>query len=241
MSSKEPKIPAVKLAEYVVAKTSAQRTAIIRSCIETPQYLFRYGQVQEAIGRSLIARDERPLQKLILLLEKQLPKNEQHAKRIVDAVKCAKAAEYLLDYPLIASLQIAKTSSFRKQFVLEGVRVIVAPQCLIMREHPKGLSIGGLKCYTSKTIPLGEPVANHIGVLLHWYLEAFYPGKVIDPAICVVADIFQQQIYHAPKSFVQRRQRLMHACQEIYDRWQSIAARLREEPTGERPISTSPN
>jgi hypothetical protein len=240
-SAKEPQIPAAKLAEYVVAKTTAQRTAIIRTCIDPPEYLFRYGEALQAIGRSLVAGNGRPLDRLISSLQEQQVKNEQQAQRLADAIKCAKAAHDLIASPLIASLQTVRPISLNKPFVIEGLRVVVAPQCLLLKRLSDGSSLlGGLKCYTSKSRPLSEPAASFLGVLLHWYVEAFHTAHVVDPAICLVPDVFQQRIYRALKAFAQRRQQLMHASQEIHDRWDTVSARFRRKPPDEKDISTAP-
>jgi hypothetical protein len=239
--TKGPQIPVAKLAEYVVANTTAQRTAIIKSCIEVPEYLFRYGKVQKAIGLSLVAGNKRPLQQVIVSLKQQVPNSGEHSQRLDDAIECAMAADFLLESSAIANLQVERPPLLSKQLIIERVRVIVAPQCLFVSSLPNGTSkLGSLKCYTSKSRPLSELVANLMGTMLHWFVEAFHEDRVIDPAICFIPDTFGQRIYQAPKSFTRRRQKLMHACQEIHDRWDSVAARLHKESSGEGETVTIP-
>ncbi len=221
------RIPASKLVEYCLARSSAERTKIIRSCIDPPEFLFRYGDVQKAIAKSLLQNNFEPLKELQARYLAIVPQNEQDAIRISNAIACVKKSEFLFRAEELEGHTFARAPTKKSELVVEGVHVVVSPQCLIL-DRLNGLNkVGALKVYTSKTKPLSQEAALLLGSLLHWQLDAFRtPPLEIEPTLCLVADVFEQRVFRASSTFKRRRIALLHACQEINDRWPTIQRRV---------------
>jgi hypothetical protein len=226
-----PRISANGLVEYCYA-TPVRRTSIIENAIKPANYLLdtRYNDIERATMGFVQTRgsDSTTLDALdqsLLLREATSSHEEQRLLTAHDAIELARS----LDLSSLPSGQLSCLPDKQPSFGLEGVEVSVRPTNLISVKRSGRIEadIGLVKTYICKSRPLTSEAAALHGALMLLYAHRFYTDAMRpNPDLFATIDIFQQEVFRAPRNYLQRSKMLAAACREISDRWSAIRLRV---------------
>lgn len=237
----EKMISAHKLIEYAFA-TPQKRVTIIENALQPPTFILdtMYPDIERATSHFLVSqcRDSSRLDILDRTYQSREALTDHHEQRLLnamDAIAHVKSTQWKLP----ANCRAELSTDLPSVMELEGLKVrIKAPIFLKRREAGyRDPFIGVAKPYFGKTWPLNTTDSSERGVLfatlLHWFTEKDlgYIGNA-DIGMCLVADVFAEEVYFAAKRHKQRRKQLQALAQEIADRWDPIANRLHSKSSG---------
>ncbi|MDO1582983.1 hypothetical protein [Rhizobium oryzicola] len=227
-------ISAHKFIEYAFASPQ-KRVTIIENALQPPTFIMdtMYPDIERATAHFLVSGCKDPkrldgLDKSYQLREASSDHHEQRLLNALDAIQHVKSAPWSLkDYAVEFAVDIPHGIE------VGGITIrIKAP--VILKRRQSGFRdpfIGVIKPYFGKVWPLNSGQDTERGVLfatlLHWFSEQnlSHLGSS-DPNMCIVADVFREEMFPAAKRNIQRRKQLQALAQEIADRWQPIADRL---------------
>jgi len=108
--------------------------------------------------------------------------------------------------------------------LVAAVQVSVRPDVIIRSTNRSGgQTVGAIKLYFPKTISLSDDAGAYIATTLHQYVNEYFSAYgTADYRRCHVVDVFGQQIFTAPPSFIRRRRDIEAACEEIARAWAAV-------------------
>ncbi|MFL5245728.1 MAG: hypothetical protein ACJ8FY_26835 [Gemmataceae bacterium] len=223
---REPRISVNKLGEYMAA-SAMRRRRIVREQKTPPQFMVaRYTEANEAITSFLAsgARDDGILLKTIERLNDAEPKSEWDAQRLE---LCIEALENMLeieDYSFLEGACGEPARSDAPKLDIAGVAISVRPEVILnVPDGATNRTVGAVKLYLGKTIPLTEEAGAYVGTLVQLYVvEALHAGEAADFKKCGVLDVFAQRFHAAPRAYITRRREIEAACQEISRAWAAV-------------------
>lgn len=216
-----PYISVNKLGEYLIA-TPRRRRAIIRDQKNPkPFKVAIYTEAQNAICDYLVKSepDESILINAIEALQKKQPETEWDENRLD---LCVSAIESFLD--IIPDLDFAKYNLRRgikdaPDLIIADVAISIRPEIILQRNDSRD-KFGALKLCFSKTKGHTEDTAAYVGTMVQQYLIKHQKGcdSVLSDD-CLVVDVFDGEIYTAPRAFKTRLADIEAACEEIANSW----------------------
>ena len=220
-------VSASSLIEYLNS-SPPRRNAIIKTAIFPPVFLLdRYGVMYRAARRAMSIRSIEPIRAAHKIVDKRIARNQFQKSRLANTLESLMGAEHLLSDVIATELGLAKPSPLDAFFELAELAVRVSPTSIVLRRNHAGiLEIGALKLHCSKSFKLSANAAADYGALLHYYVdEKLKPMGPANPDLCMILDVYARERFTAPKNFKMRRKTITEACQEISDRWESVASR----------------
>jgi hypothetical protein len=218
-----PRISINKLGEYMTA-TASRRRRIIQDQKYPPDFqVARYTEAQEAISEFLAAGadDVTILTAAIDRLNGATPKTDWDAQRIELCIEAIESFLDFADYECVEGMTAQVASNDPPKLPIAGVSVSVRPE-LILRGNDKNSkpTVGAVKLYIGKSNPLTDESAAYITTTVHQYIEEqFARGNAVVYQKCSVVDVFAQQCFSAPKSYIRRRRDVEAGCEEIARAW----------------------
>jgi hypothetical protein len=231
MTSKTPYITINALIRYCFAK-APERSRIIRDFRdnEFPPFKGWYGGETEGAIRRFIAtggEDPEPLISLEQVLMKRETLTDHDEDKVLGQLHALEAVRAVDFGKIVKFGNPATIDDTLGPLFISGVRVSVRPTNVLMaeKEGQKALAVGVIKPYLASSDRLSDEAGLLYASLLHWYAEETmqHLGEA-DRRLAFVIDVFAGTAFQAPSAFKQRRDLLMHSCQEIYERWSSGAA-----------------
>ncbi len=239
-------ISAHKLIEYAFASPQ-KRVTIIENALQPPTFIMdtMYPDIERATSPFLVSlcSDPSRLDNLDRTYQHREANSDHHEQRLLnamDAISHVKSMSWHL--PKTCTVELA--GNMPNSMELGGINVrIKAP--VVLKRRQTGFRdpfVGVAKPYFGKNWPLRSAESAERGVLfatlLHWFAEnsLSHLGDA-DIGMCLIADVFAQEVHVAPKRYAQRRKQLQALAQEIADRWGPIADRLQSK-SGGSSIST---
>lgn len=226
----KPRLSAAQLGRYNDA-TPGQRERILRMAKFPPAYIVTaYNDATAAIRRALLAGGDvsRSLQAEAIRIA-SLPgttKNEMTAH--ANSARAVRAlAHRIKDLPLkrVVAVQLGARDI---TLVIEGVSVSIFPQVLLTRVRNDGTrEYGAMLVVMRKSEALGTRGGEVVAELLRRALVSMGLGErgVIDPALCMVVDVFHPGFFQARRQGGKRvALNLDCACREIAAHWPEIRA-----------------
>lgn len=232
-------ISAHKLIEYAFASPQ-KRVTIIENALQPPTFIMdtMYPDIERATSHFLVSKcgDSIRLDNLDKAYQDREANTDHHEQRLfnaMDAIAHVKSTPWQI--PSTCRVELA--GDIPQRMELGGIDVRIKAPVLLKRTQSgfRDPFIGLAKPYFGKNWPLQSAESNERGVLfatlLHWFVEhsLSHLGNA-DIGMCMVADVFSEQVYFAAKRYKQRRKQLQALAQEISDRWDPIADRLQSKP-----------
>lgn len=226
--SKEPKVSARHLADYMAASATAQRT-IIRDCKYRPiGRIVQHDRAKVAIGRFIRDPD---VAAEFLSEEAETLRNmmadDEFSRDVLDH-----NADYLDRFALVhgnvqmpAGEVLAPGSA--PSIELEGVTVTCELQWRMRRQTKTNqIRIGAGALRYAKGKAQSEVVACWHAALIFGYLGVTTQDEEAKPEtkLCTILDAYTGTIYPAPTNSVARFNQMRSACATIAERWPNIAA-----------------
>lgn len=210
------------LAEYVTATIGRKRT-IIKQQKNPPAFIIvRYATAKARMKRFFkngfsnneIINGIQFLQGKITLTDFQ--KNDR--QNSIEALRMFLQLQFPDDFK---NLKCSFLSIKKKDFLMEEVRVKVAPDVVLKGEKNGIPFIGGIKFHISKgqTFDKDSSLCAATAVKLFLINEVANNGEVVDPNYCLSIDVFGDRITKAPKNHIEVEKKLMDACNEIKSLW----------------------
>ena len=236
MRSDQPIISATLLSEYCYA-TAPRRARILEqmSSDEFEPFKNWYGELPGAYRRHLATgtTDPEPLDALERLLVKRhaaTTEEDNKALKQLDAIEHIRAIDHSR---LFSDGQVLAFDHLPRTFSLAGTVIRTNPTNLIIA-HRLGFRepfVGVVKPYLKATRPLPPEEAKTFCAILHWFVERQLAHiGTADFRLVWIADIFQEQLCSAPRSFVRRRELIEASATEIADRWPTFLSRRLTTP-----------
>lgn len=237
----EKVISAHKLIEYAFA-TPQKRVTIIENALQPPTFIVdtMYPDIERATSPFLVSlcSDPSRLDNLDRTYQHREANSDHHEQRLLnamDAISHVKSMSWQL--PETCTVELA--GDMPNSMELAGINVRVKAPVLLQRRRTgyRDPFVGVAKPYFGKNWPLRSADNTERGVLfatlLHWFAEnnLSHRGEA-DIGMCLVADVFAEEVYFAAKRYMQRRKQLQALAQEIADRWDPIADRLQSKSSG---------
>ena len=222
----DPRISAPKMGEYLEA-TASRRERILRDQ-KFPQTFItvRYGGASDVIRRALL-RGGGVRQELIagaLRLSRKPCETRYDEEARDDSVL---AVEFFIRS--LPSLDLEGVESFLAgrsglAQAVEDVRISVYPVVLLKKRVRGQDRFGALLPVFGKKATLNERSGKAVATMLYEGLAAsgLVPSSAVKPGLCLVVDVFREQVYEAPSSRVRLLGDIRSACREIAVRWPSI-------------------
>lgn len=220
----EPRISVNKLGEYMVA-SAARRRGIIRDQKRPRDFIVtRYKDAVAPMVSFLEGggRDDEVLYNAMAALEAKRVSTDFQAQ---DRELSIEALELFLDtadqIPL-EGLQVLQREQ-DPYLIVAGVAVSVRPDVIVVRQGSNGDNlVGAIKLCLSKSTPLTIEAGEYVGSMLLRYAQECLPdlGQA-DHRLCMVVDVFGQNVISAPRAWRKRHNDLEAACQEIATMWPS--------------------
>jgi hypothetical protein len=229
----EPRISANKLAEYVLADPSRQRTITRESKFSNVVITVPYTKTRNFIARAFTS-DSLDIDKLGQRAAEIESENEVNG--ISDWHKNDNANSALALKKIIA---IAPDLSWKNARIVHGrlggikiagVHVSVQPELIFTFEHRNISKVGAILLNTAKRDEKslarnngGYCVGDYLSSLLFQMLLSKSP-RVAAPlnSKCFAIDVFREKIYTAPASYRTLNKNLEAACEVIASRWAAI-------------------
>lgn len=239
-------ISAHKLIEYAFASPQ-KRVTIIENALQPPTFIMdtMYPDIERATSQFLVSRcgDPSRLDNLDRTYQHREANTDHHEQRLLnamDAISHVKSMHWQL--PTTSAVELA--GNVPNSMELGGINVRIKAPILLKRRKSgfRDPFVGVAKPYFGKNWPLRSTESAERGVLfatlLHWFAEnsLSHLGDA-DVGMCLVADVFAEEVHFAAKRYTQRRKQLYALAQEISDRWDPIADRLYSKSSG-RSTST---
>lgn len=224
----DPRISVPKLGEYMDVRQANRRERIIRDQKYPSNFILtHYADAQKAIRAALLAGPDfdGPLGEK----SKTIAARGPTMRHQIDAQRCSLDAiaafrELWLTMPLDG---VCRFVLGRMEFALfvENVSVSVFPTVMLQRTWPDGRSeTGALLLVFRKEAALqehgGEAAAE---VLRRALARAKVPG--VSRELCIVADVFAQEHFCAPKSNIRLMREVEAACREIAVVWPTVQSK----------------
>lgn len=135
----------------------------------------------------------------------------------------AKFLEVLDDLEL-DELAVERGETNPEKLLVAGVRVSVRPEILLRASGRGGITrLGALKIYIGKTHRLGERGGEYAATVLRRYLEEHHSDEgEVDHRLCLVLDVFDRKLHHAPRAYVRRMRDIEAACRELLLHWEDV-------------------
>lgn len=219
-----PRISVNKLGEYMTA-TPSRRNAIVRDQRRPKGFLVpRYNEAQSVIVSFLTSerRDPAAILRQIERLRSIATETDWELQR---NTSCAEALEAFLEiadeFPPEQKLVAGPT---RPPVLTYGeVSVSVRPELIVeSKGRLEGRTVGAIKLYFSKTMPLSRESGAFVATALGEFTEQFLAlSAKADYRLSRVVDIFARKLYGVPRSRIRRRNDLSAACEEIARAWNS--------------------
>jgi len=223
----EPRISLNKLGEYAAESKASRRRRIIRDQKRPKDFIVPYYDPAREALVNFIAEGEQDttiLKAALAELEVRRTDSqwkEQRASSCADALTAfATQFSQILEQGGLTARAVAKnTSSYLR---VNGVRVSVRPDLLVSGKDGKGKQIAGaIKLHLSKGRPLNRGSGCYVATFLHKFVEeqVASENQHTSRKRCFVLDVFEGRRFSAPRSHIQRRKDLAHACNEISAIW----------------------
>ena len=225
-----------KFIEYAFASPQ-RRTAIIENALQPPTYIMdtMYPDIERGASHFLVSKcsDASRLDKLDDTYLNREATSDHHEQRLLNAMD-AIAHIKKMTWKLESDWTVDFAGDIPTNMELSGICIRVKAPVLIKRRQPgyRDPFIGVVKPYFGKIWPLRSTDGPERGILfatlLHWFTESNlnHLGNP-DGRMCMVADVFSEEVHFAAKRHIQRRKQLVALAEEIADRWDPIAERLR--------------
>ena len=101
---------------------------------------------------------------------------------------------------------------------------VSAPEIIVtVTGHSGQPFVGAIKLCFSKTNPLGPQAGEYVATTVHQVVATYLSQTATaDYRQCQVIDVFDRQIYTAPRSFLRRRNDIQAACEEMARAWPEL-------------------
>ncbi|MES2268770.1 MAG: hypothetical protein V4520_18545 [Bacteroidota bacterium] len=222
----DPRISVNPLCEYVLSTTASKRNSIIKQCKTPVPYITKwYNQAEEILSFYLAQIRDEP--KVIYTEAHRLKVKSTDDKM---EKKYATASYEALNAYLSHELNVRERLSNYKlemavhdskhKFILKGVQISLRPE-LILRDLDGKEQLGFVKFYFCKTEPLSKDKGELMACLTKFYFEHEFGFKFTNEN-CIVLDVFNGQIFSAPKAFRRNISNIEASLVEIADRWDKV-------------------
>lgn len=218
----EPRISVNKLGEYLTASPVRRRRIVSDQKRPSDFIVARYREASEAINRFLLEGQSPDfLQAEIERISGIEPNTPWQAE---DYALSSEAIESFLDIygdlPL-DGCELERGDPEAAPLLVAAVQVNVRPDAISRSTNRSGgQTVGAIKLYFPKTVSLSDDAGAYIATTLHQYVNEYFSAYgSADYRRCHVVDVFGQQIFTAPQSFIRRRRDIEAACEEIARAW----------------------
>ena len=223
---KNPRISVNSLTEYLNANPSRRRQ-IIREQKQPREFQVNYYQpASEAIAKLLCDQvEEEYLVRQIDDLHARGTENDYEKHRWPANAEALDAFLEIYEEIETFGLDVRRRSSRPTKLNFSGVEISVAPEVLLTGQlGHKGQVVGGISLIFSKNDKrrLSTESAKYPGALLLNYLESIAKGRSVSPKTAIVVDIFDREIYEAPRAYKTVMKDVKVACEEIGMWWERI-------------------
>ena len=219
-----------KLGEYLEASAGRRERILRDQKFPKEVVVLYYKEAADAICEYIRSGfDVASLDKQYQELGEKPTTTVRQVKRLNDCLQAFEKFHNLSETELISKLdgfRILSAPMAPKEgtISIEGVEVSLRPEFYIRGTDKRGNEIKGLlKLYISRNQPLTKYTAEAIAAVSMEHLGCLSdpPGRP-DASIVLVADVFAQAIYVAPKSTKRLMQDVTAACREIARSWEQI-------------------
>lgn len=222
-----PRISVHKLGTYLEAGPFDREKILRDQKYPADFQRLRYRDAEDVIGRALISSDIRgglvDGAKRISAKTVGTKWAQQAQDGCLLAIEKFSALLDSLDLDDMSFVRVGRPSLPQR---VDGLRISTRPLALIRRMTRKGERFGAILVVTRKEEALTAKGGKAIAVLLRRALVAngIYTSEQIDPALCIVVDVFHNAVYEAPSRSKRVVEEIRAACREIVARWPFIAA-----------------
>lgn len=217
----KPRFSVNKFGEYLVSTSSSRRKRIIHDQKYPPTFIvIAYKDAREAMIKYIINDyDENVLKDAIKKINDSVILDQAEKDNSILALKeIAKC-----NLPDLSSYKKSKYKEDNSKLKISGLDISVNPDVVIR----KGNKVGCIKIHVIKTEQNRLPKAGSefVSAILQLYTESYLlkDGESVDGKICISIDCFGNSFQVAPKSVKRRLENIQDACEEIVDRWDSVA------------------
>lgn len=221
----EPRISVNKLGEYLTASPTRRRRIVVDQKRPSDFIVARYREASDAIIRFLFQGQSVDFLRGEIARISNIEANTEWQAE--DYALSVEAIESFLD--IYGDLPLDQCTVERSDveaapLLIAGVQVSVRPDLIIRSTNRSGApTVGCLKLYFPKTVSLSDEAGAYIATTLYQYANEYFPSEgSADYRRCHVVDVFGQQIFTAPQSFIRRRRDIEAACEEIARAWAAV-------------------
>jgi hypothetical protein len=217
-----PRISITKFAEYLDRPTPVRRNAILVDqrfprAIKAAKFRAAFPVIVDALLRG---GDLDLIDRQIAIWRKQAPTSGFKAECLTLCIDALAAFKKIVERGDLGAFSFAPGLR-EASFELGGVELSVRPEALVA-----GPEIGAVKVYLAKTTPLTKDGPGRLGsagfaaAALHLWAERTF--GTVEPRRCLVIDVFDGEVYDAPRRHATRRKHMVIACEEIAAVWPSL-------------------
>lgn len=219
-----PRFSLNKLAEYMAASPRRRRSLIIDQIRLPVAKVINYEDARRVLVRFFADPDRSPKQLLDMAAafrDRAAQNPEEHRSQcLVSSARALEAFAPFSDQVRPKGVVAVRGPRQGADLELGGVRVVVAPDISLIQPGTER-RIGALKLHFSRSAPLSSESLQYASTLIYRHLEnnSDQPTK----SRCISVDIFAHRAEAVPRAVKDRIKNLEAACEEIAERWPSLA------------------
>lgn len=230
---REPRISALKLAEYVIADPSRQKTIVKTSKFARKAVMLQYTKARSFVHRAFTDSgiDATMLSEKAAEIEAEAWNTtwqKEDNRRSAEALR--RFANMAPQFQWQSATEIPKPFEGWGHIMLAGVKVSVQPEVVFQFDHRNITKVGAILLNVSikdeKSLSRsngGYSVGDYLSSLLfQTLLQKFSTVGAPLNSKCVAVDVYRGTIHEAPKSYKTLNKHLEAACETIALRWPQI-------------------
>lgn len=203
-----PKISVNKLGEYLNATPSRRSTILKDQKYPSKFKTVRYKDARDTIvdfTKSGMSNETVVLNKIDELSRYVSNSEFKDQDKRLSAISIETFLDISDDIDIdFQKYQIESVDNFSENHtMISGVSISIRPDILI-KNNDNGFVVGAMKLHFSKTTPLGDEGCKYVATAMKSYLEENNPSSKIDNKMCLVVDIPNKNVKHAPNAYKKR-------------------------------------
>ena len=221
-----PRISVNKLAEYLVANGTRQRSILRAQKFPSISGMY-YAEAAKAVSSCLASNleDTSRIAHTIRVLEQQSPDKAGAIRRVNSNIDALESFEAMLDDVDLKGATAELGEQRPEKLTMHGVDISVRPEIILRGTGKSGKKqVGALKVHFSRTFPLTDVSAGYVAAVLQRYAEdkLIEGDEIVGPTYCFVVDIGSGRVYPSVKSTAARLKAIESDCKNIAAIWPTI-------------------
>lgn len=223
--TKNPRISANKLAEFMGAKSARQRQILHDQKYPKDFKTVYYKEAPEAAAHFVAggAVDASIIETAIGVLENKAPSTIGADRRINSNIEALETLKLMLDDIPVSGVTLQLAPNSAPYLTFFGVDISVRPEIIVKGKSGKGPTVGAMKFHFPRSFCHTDDTGGYVCALLtEWCRIHMSDHGLPQGNLCSVIDVGSQRVYLGKKATAARLKDVSAACQNIAGLWPTI-------------------